>query len=238
MTKQKKGFWLFIASLIPGAGELYMGFRKQGLSIMLIFYSILALGAATGMDWLIFFLPIVWIYSFFNTHNLKSLSEEEFYSVEDDYVLRLDEFFGSANQFISKYRSAAAVLLIMFGFSILLNSFIDTVYWLLPTFLANALTSFSYSLPQAVIAIAIIVSGFHILSQKKAQAREAEMRESQEHYWGPYRPYQQSTSDTDIPFQENVYQEAAQPVQNQPFIQPDACKDTPAQNIETPENPL
>lgn len=37
MTKQKKGFLLFLCSLIPGAGELYMGFRKQGLSIMLLF---------------------------------------------------------------------------------------------------------------------------------------------------------------------------------------------------------
>ena len=36
MTKQKKGFLLFVASLIPGAGELYMGFRKMGLSLSLI----------------------------------------------------------------------------------------------------------------------------------------------------------------------------------------------------------
>ena len=29
MQKQKKGFLLFISSLIPGAGEMYMGFFKQ-----------------------------------------------------------------------------------------------------------------------------------------------------------------------------------------------------------------
>ena len=34
MQKQKKGFLLFISSLIPGAGEMYMGFFKQGISIM------------------------------------------------------------------------------------------------------------------------------------------------------------------------------------------------------------
>ena len=32
MQKQKRGFWLFIFSLIPGAGEMYMGFKKQGIS--------------------------------------------------------------------------------------------------------------------------------------------------------------------------------------------------------------
>lgn len=41
MTKQKKGFLLFIASLIPGAGELYMGFRKMGLSLMILFWGVL-----------------------------------------------------------------------------------------------------------------------------------------------------------------------------------------------------
>ena len=30
MQKQKRGFWLFIFSLIPGAGEMYMGFKKTG----------------------------------------------------------------------------------------------------------------------------------------------------------------------------------------------------------------
>ena len=38
MQKQKRGFWLFIFSLIPGAGEMYMGFKKQGISIMLLFW--------------------------------------------------------------------------------------------------------------------------------------------------------------------------------------------------------
>ena len=44
MQKQKHGFWLFIFSLIPGAGEMYMGFKKQGLSIMLLFWGVFAVG--------------------------------------------------------------------------------------------------------------------------------------------------------------------------------------------------
>ena len=83
MQKQKRGFWLFIFSLIPGAGEMYMGFKKQGISIMFLFWGVFAIGACTGMDWLVFLIPIIWFYSFFNVHNLKSLSEEEFYSIED-----------------------------------------------------------------------------------------------------------------------------------------------------------
>ena len=87
MKKQKHGFWVFIFSLIPGAGEMYMGFKKQGLSIMLLFWGAIALASITGLGWLAMFLPVIWFYSFFNVHNLKSLSEEEFYSVEDNYIL-------------------------------------------------------------------------------------------------------------------------------------------------------
>ena len=46
MQKQKRGFWLFIFSLIPGAGEMYMGFKKQGISIMFLFWGVFAIGAA------------------------------------------------------------------------------------------------------------------------------------------------------------------------------------------------
>lgn len=193
MIKQKRGFFLFLASLIPGAGELYMGFRKQGLSIMLLFWSLFALGAGTGMDWLVMFVPVIWLYSFFNVHNLKSLSEEEFYSLEDSYILHFEEFIGEGNTFFHKYRTLVAVLLIVFGFSILWNNFSDILYWVLPGFLAGIVREISYQLPQIIIAIAIVIAGFYILSDKKHQLKDKERDESsREHYWEPYRPFQQS----------------------------------------------
>ena len=60
MQKQKRGFWLFIFSLIPGAGEMYMGFKKQGISIMLLFWGAIALASITGLGWLAMFLPVIW----------------------------------------------------------------------------------------------------------------------------------------------------------------------------------
>ena len=73
MQKQKRGFWLFIFSLIPGAGEMYMGFKKQGLSIMFLFWGVFAIGACTGMDWLEIEKQIIWINSILNVHKLKTL---------------------------------------------------------------------------------------------------------------------------------------------------------------------
>ena len=115
MKKQKHGFWVFIFSLIPGAGEMYMGFKKQGISIMLLFWGAIALASITGLGWLAMFLPVIWFYSFFNVHNLKSLSEEEFYSVDDNYILHMDQFSGDIGKFLQKHRNTTAWILILFG---------------------------------------------------------------------------------------------------------------------------
>ena len=201
MQKQKRGFWLFIFSLIPGAGEMYMGFKKQGISIMLLFWGVFAIGSCTGMDWLIFLIPIIWFYSFFNVHNLKSLSEEEFYSVEDSYVLHMDKLLGDVDTLLSHHRKLTAIILIVFGTSILWNNLVDFFYMILPGYLAEVLGSFAYHLPQLVIAVAIIFAGIYILTRKK-DALDKEQQKSdpfseEEHYWTPYRPYQQDMRDSE-----------------------------------------
>ena len=201
MQKQKRGFWLFIFSLIPGAGEMYMGFKKQGISIMLLFWGVFAVGSCTGMDWLIFLIPIIWFYSFFNVHNLKSLSEEEFYSVEDSYVLHMDKLIGDVDTLLTHHRKLTAIVLIVFGASILWNNLVDFFYMILPGYLANVLGTFAYHLPQLVIAVAIIFAGIYILTRKK-DALDKEQQKSapfseEEHYWTPYRPYQQDMRDSE-----------------------------------------
>ena len=201
MQKQKRGFWLFIFSLIPGAGEMYMGFKKQGISIMLLFWGVFAVGSCTGMDWLIFLIPIIWFYSFFNVHNLKSLSEEEFYSVEDSYVLHMDKLLGDVDTLLSHHRKLTAIILIVFGASILWNNLVDFFYMILPGYLAEVLGSLAYHLPQLVIAVAIIFAGIYILTRKK-DALDKEQQKSdpfseEEHYWTPYRPYQQDMRDSE-----------------------------------------
>ena len=50
MQKQKRGFLLFISSLIPGAGEMYMGFFKQGISIMTLFLAIIAIAGGLNLS--------------------------------------------------------------------------------------------------------------------------------------------------------------------------------------------
>ena len=193
MKKQKHGFWVFIFSLIPGAGEMYMGFKKQGLSIMLLFWGSIALASITGLGWLAMFLPVIWFYSFFNVHNLKSLSEEEFYSVEDNYILHMDQFSGDMGKFLQKHQSAVAWVLILFGICILWSRFTSLLYFIVPNNMADYVYNICNSLPQIVIATGIIAAGIYLLTQQKKKLKQ-ETETKEEHYWEPYhRPYQQLT---------------------------------------------
>ena len=230
MQKQKRGFWLFIFSLIPGAGEMYMGFKKQGLSIMLLFWGVFAVGSFTGMDWLIFLIPIIWFYSFFNVHNLKSLSEEEFYSIEDSYVFHMDELTGDISSLVSHHRKLTAILLIILGASILWNNIVDFFYMILPGYLADVLGTFAYHLPQLVIAVCIILAGIYILTRKKDELDDEQQNSSkeEEHYWTPYRPYQQNISDITTDAAKNTTD----------TTNPDCCTDTDVTDNITTGNPI
>lgn len=53
MIKKKNGFIAFICSLIPGAGEMYLGFMKEGLSIMCLAYAMFVTGAWIDASWLV-----------------------------------------------------------------------------------------------------------------------------------------------------------------------------------------
>jgi hypothetical protein len=66
----KNGFLTFCFAFVPGAGQMYQGYMKRGLSLISLFCGCCLL--ATGITQLIILAPIVWMYSFFDTFNLHS----------------------------------------------------------------------------------------------------------------------------------------------------------------------
>lgn len=172
MTKQKKGFLLFICSLLPGAGELYMGFRKMGMSITLLFWGIIACATISGFDELTFLLPVLWLYSFFNAHNLKSLSNEEFLAIEDHYILvdlLVNDAEVQSGAIIKKYRGLLAGILILFGICGLLNVIIDMLYGFLPADALEIIQNIRYMIPGFAISLALIVLGIKLILGKKEE---------------------------------------------------------------------
>ena len=86
MARQKNKILMFLFSLIPGAGQMYMGFMKQGLSLMTLFAALCAVGIWLDLRPLLFFAPIILLYSFFDATNKNAMDTEAFRKLEDHYL--------------------------------------------------------------------------------------------------------------------------------------------------------
>lgn len=182
MTKKKSGFWTFLFSLLPGAAEMYMGFMKMGVSLMGLFFALFIIGGFFGQSIFVLADIVVWFYSFFHAHNLRAMDDEEFYALEDDYLFHLD---GSGKEFwtkmvASRYRKLAAAALILIGVSILWNNLLDLLYWIIPEFLQDIVSTISYRIPQTVLGVAIIVAGVWMIRGKKQELLDWDEKEEEE----------------------------------------------------------
>lgn len=169
MIKRKNGFLLFCCSLLPGAGEMYMGFMKMGVSLMALFWAVIAVASMLNIGPLLFVGIILWFYSFFHVHNLAGLSDEQFAEVKDEYLFSLDTFFQIDRIKTEKYRKAAAAVLIVLGVVMLWNGLMDICYYYLPDEIVRILRHIGYSVPQMVVGAAIVVGGFYMIRGKKRE---------------------------------------------------------------------
>lgn len=178
MTQRRNGFWRLMFSLLPGAGEMYMGFMKMGLSLMSMFFVIVAIASFLDIGPLMFVAAVAWFYSFFHVHNLASMPDEEFYAVEDDYLFPLPTGEKQGRELIHTYRNIIAIVLIVLGvmmtwkgvFRVLFRFVPDEIYW-------KIVNSFEL-LPQLVVGIAIIVLGVYMIRGKKQQLDDTERKEN------------------------------------------------------------
>lgn len=76
-NKYSKGYSPFGAllfSLIPGAGQMYLGLMKRGLQLMLLFIiPIVLANIFYSAGWISIFNVIIWFYSFFDSLHIRRL---------------------------------------------------------------------------------------------------------------------------------------------------------------------
>ena len=167
MRKRKNGFWTFVFSFIPGCAEMYMGFMKMGLSLMVAFFGLCALAAWLGSDIMVFVAIVAWFYSFFHARNMASMSDAELQQTEDVYLYHIPQDFKGPN-FSEKSRKWIAILLIIFGVILLYRNviyFLEDVFEIIP-YEVYLITD---RLPQVAVAVVIIVLGVKLISGKRQE---------------------------------------------------------------------
>lgn len=190
MRKKKNRFLLFCFSFLPGAGEMYYGFMKTGVSLLTLFAFSLMATLYTNVAPLGLVIMIVWVYGFFHANNLGSLSDEEFYRIKDEYLFGMKENdIDSIKEFITgKYRKVFAALLILVGVSMLWQTFCRFLRFIMGNefyyeYIATFTRAIGTDLPRILISIAIIWVGVKLIMGKK---KELDMiDEKEEAAWRP-----------------------------------------------------
>ena len=155
MKKKKNKFFTLLFSMMFGAGQMYMGFMKQGLSLMTATAVIIFLGSWLNIGPILFALPVLWFYSFFDSINKMSLSDEEFHNLDDCYFFIQNIENVQIKKLITKYNNMIAVVLILLGVSVLGENILD--YW-------NY-----WNASRILFAIVIIVIGVKMIIGKKSE---------------------------------------------------------------------
>lgn len=169
MKKQKSKFLTFCFSLLPGAGHMYMGFMKMGLSLMAAFFFLTFLSSWLRIGPLLFVLPLIWFYSFFDCMNKRYSTEEEFLLLEDNYLFSLEELAKIDKGIFKKNKLFAGILLVLLGFYLLWNNIIDTLSNYMPSRVYEFILDVTRIAPQIIIGVVIIIIGAKLIIGKKKE---------------------------------------------------------------------
>ncbi|MDE6943688.1 MAG: GAP family protein [Lachnospiraceae bacterium] len=170
MQRKKSRFLVFLLSFIPGAGEMYMGFMKMGLSLMLGFMILAAVVGFTNLGALAVFPIVLYAYSFFHANNLATLDDRMFHSIRDEYLFGFGEFDNWKFKLEGRNRKIAAVILIVLGvmmlWQVVFNLLCDIFGWD-NRFLSAVHYFVRDDLPRAVVGIGVIWAGFALIRGKR-----------------------------------------------------------------------
>lgn len=178
MTNHKNRFFTLLFSCCPGAGEMYMGLYRHGVSLMVLFFGGIAAGFWLGWEELLLLIcPVVWCYSFFHTHNLRRMTEEAFAEVEDTFFFEGYIDYAPDWQGMKQYRHLFGILLLLFAvsnFAKILMRLFGTFYYL-----PEIIWQLTNSLPQIVVAFMVLYAGVRLMREPK-EADESEEMETEE----------------------------------------------------------
>ena len=168
---QKNGILTFLFAFIPGAGQMYQGYMKRGLSLILICCAICMVAALISPA--AFFLIVVWMYSFFDTFNLRAQIATGT-APTDDYLVHFDPKDKRLVQMMRDSHKLVGWMLIAFGVlvayeNILMNALNDLMWrWGKNNPFFRAFYLVMDQLPQVVVCVALIVCGIWLVKGPKA----------------------------------------------------------------------
>lgn len=175
MRKKKNPFLTFCFACIPGAGQMFLGFFKQGVSLMSTFI-VVALLSSMFYDIPIYLFDfVIWFYAFFDAINKNAMTEEEFAAQEDKFMF-VDGLDALPKLNAGKRRKGLAAVLICLGAYLLCNDVLSILtrfdIWI--PYAVNEMIR--RDLPQLIVACLVIWFGIRLIRGKKEDLTEDERK--------------------------------------------------------------
>jgi len=174
MTRQKSKFLNFFVSMMPGAGQMYLGFLKRGVSIMLYFFASIAIIFISRIEEIAFISVVIAFFAFFDSISLNGMPPEAFAQKRDGY-LALDSI---GFPLIKKEKTPIYFgwFLVIVGliavWSIVVPSAIDSVYQ--NEALYYTLWNIYHLTPRVVVCLIAIIGGFTLIGKKKKAIKKSD----------------------------------------------------------------
>jgi len=170
-------FLTVLFSFVPGAGHMYLGLMRRGISLMLCFAASIACAGMTYMFNLleaafIILIPVTWFVAFFDFWRYPRMSPEEKALVQDEFLIPKGiQLPGGA--VMRKARVVAGILLILAGAYQIYRVFLwDFIYQFMHS---QRLINLFERMPTLLGGVAVIAVGLLLIFWKSRQMkREAE----------------------------------------------------------------
>lgn len=179
---KKNGILTFLFAFVPGAGQMYQGYMKRGLSLITLFFLCIMAGMLL-LEQLVLTALIVWMYSFFDTFNLRA----QFIAgtaPADDYLVHFNTKDARLTLFFRDSHKLVGWALIAFGAliayeNIIMNLLNDVLWrWGRDSVVFRAFYLVMDRLPDVVLCVALILCGAWLVrGPQKAGKKQAEAQE-------------------------------------------------------------
>lgn len=165
-------FLTILFAFLPGAGHMFLGFMKMGLSFMSMLFGIIILTTILRLEIVLLAIPIIWFYSFFDCIN-KTFPTDSAAIIEDKYIMLPEPF----PIFAGKHRLVLGWALTLLGLYLLADNVLGAARRMFPGLhhRFHQLQTIINNMPQFIIAVAIIVVGILMIMGKKKELSAVEI---------------------------------------------------------------
>ena len=168
---QKNGFLLFLTSCLSGCGQMYQGYMKRGVSLLLSFFLVIFVSTYFYLGTLALFLPVIWLYAFFDSYALRSqLSAGT--APEDTFLFGLSDMDSNRlGELLRKRHSLIGWVLVAVGVYMLYDMLMGQLSGLFFGWFGEWLYSLlRYGLPRVVITVLVILLGLWFIRGPRGKA--------------------------------------------------------------------